>query len=314
MYYIGVDLGGTNIKTGLMNEEGKIIAKASAKTLGDRAPEEITKDIAGTVSKVIEDAGVSLNDIDYVGVGIPGCVDNTIGKVIETNNMNFNNFEFVKEFRKIIDKPVIMANDANCAVLGEMIDGGAKGYTNIVMITIGTGIGGGFVYNKKIYEGFNGAAMEVGHMVIDKNGRDCNCGRTGCWERYASATALVRITEEYAEKYPDSMMAQMIKEDGGASGITAFKAAKAGDEAGNMVVDEFVENLGAGICNLINIFQPEVILVGGGVSHEGEYLLEKIRKIIEKEVYAFGHIPETVLKKAELGNDAGIIGAGFLGV
>jgi len=182
------------------------------------------------------------------------------------------------------------------------------------MITIGTGIGGGFVFDKKIYEGFNGAAMEVGHMVIDTNGIMCNCVRRGCWEKYASATALTRITKEYMEKYPDSLMHKFSNDSGEVNGMTAFKAAKSNDEAGMKVVDIFSEYLAIGIANLINLFQPEVVLVGGGVSNEGDFLLDKVRAYVKKTVYAYGKIPSTVVKKAELGNDAGIIGAGCLGI
>lgn len=314
MYYIGVDVGGTNIATGVMNEEGKLIKKVSVKALGNRTPQEITGDVYKSIEAVMKEAEITENDFEYIGVGIPGCVDNTVGKIILTENMNLSDFEFVKELQKYINKPVYMANDANCAVYGEMMAGAATGCSNVVMITIGTGVGGGFVINKNIYEGTNGAAMEVGHMVIDNNGIICNCGRPGCWEKYASATALVRITKEYMEKYPDSLMHTFLSDSGEVNGMTAFKAARANDEAGMKVVDVFAEYLAVGIANLINLFQPEVVLVGGGVSNEGDFLLDRVRAHIKKTVYAYEKIPSTVIKKADLGNDAGIIGAGFLGI
>ncbi len=312
MYHIGVDVGGTNIATGITDENGKLIKKISVKTLGDRPPQEITKDIYNSVKTLMDETGITKDDFELIGIGIPGCVDNKTGLVLQTENMNLSNFPLVKEMQKYIDKPIIMANDANCAVLGEMVAGGAKGYSNVLMITLGTGIGGGFVLDGKIYEGVNGAALEAGHIVIVDNGIQCNCGRKGCFEKYASATALIRITEEYMEKYPDSLMKNYLKETGEVSGMTAFKAAKAGDKAADMAVEEYARYLALGISNLINLFQPEVLLVGGGVSNEGDYLLDRVRKYVKEWVYAYGIIKSTVIKRAELANDAGIIGAAFL--
>ncbi len=314
MYYIGIDLGGTNIAVGVLNENGEIIATASAKSLGHRPPEEITKSIADTVLEGIKKAGLTKDDIKGVGIGVPGCFDNNTGEIILTNNMNLSHFNFVSEFRKYIDKPVYMGNDANCAVLGEMIAGGGKGYKDVVMITIGTGIGGGLVVNGKLFGGVNGAAMEVGHMVINADGLECNCGRRGCWELYGSATALVRLTEEIMSENKDSLMHKIAEENGGkVNGITSFKAAKMGDKAANEVVDKFVYYLALGIADLINIFQPEVLLVGGGISKEGDYLLDKIRKEASKLTYAFDYLSvNTEIKPATLANDAGIIGAGML--
>ncbi len=313
MYYIGVDVGGTNIATGIMTKEGKLLTKTSVKTLGDRAPEEITKDIYKTIETVIRETGVSLSEIGGIGLGIPGCFNNATGKVIETNNMNFSGFNLFAELRNYIDKPMRMANDANCAALGETVYGAAKGHENVIMITIGTGIGGGFVCNGKVYDGFNGAAMEVGHMSIEKEGKPCNCGRRGCWEQYASATALVNLTKEMMLKNPASAMHAYVAQNGGeVSGRTAFDCAKQGDETANRVVDQFVDFLAAGLTDLINLFQPSVIIVGGGVSNEGAYLLDKVQKAAQAPSYASGKIAGAEFRKAALGNDAGIIGAGML--
>ncbi len=315
MYYIGVDLGGTNIATGIMDEEGKILAKYSTKTGGDRAPEEITASIAETVKAVISKSGAGLNEIEGIGIGVPGCFDNESGKVLFTNNMNLSGFNVVKELQKYFDKPVYMGNDANCAVLGEMIDGGAKGYNNVVMITIGTGVGGGFVSNGKMYGGVNGAAMEVGHIVIkESDGMDCNCGRKGCWESYASARALVRYTKEALAENKDTLMHKLVAENGGkVNGRTSFDAARAGDEAANKVVDKFVYYLSLGLADLINIFQPDVLLVGGGISNEGDFLLDRVRKVVASYTYGYDVVSvNTKIKKAELTNDAGIIGAGMM--
>lgn len=314
MYYLGVDVGGTNIATGVVDKNGKIVKKVSLKTEGGRTPQEITKTVYETIEKAISNSGLTKNDFKYIGVGIPGCVDNKKGKIILTENMNFTGFDFVSELNKYIDLPVVMANDANCAALGELIAGGAKGYSNAVMITIGTGIGGGFVLDKKVYEGANGAAFEAGHMIIEKDGKECNCGRKGCFEQYASATALVSLTKEYLEKYPSSKMHKYLNDKNEPTGYTSFKAAKENDEAGLMVVDIFAGYLAEGISDIINLIQPEILLVGGGISHEGDFLLDRVRNYTKDKVYAYGKIPSTIIKKAELGNDAGIIGAAFLNV
>lgn len=315
MYYIGVDLGGTNIATGLLNENGDILYKYSTKTGGDRAPEEITASIAETVQAVIDKSGVSLDEIEGIGIGIPGCFDNESGRVLFTNNMNISGFNLVSELRKYIDKPVWMGNDANCAVLAEVVAGGAKGLNNVVMITIGTGVGGGFVSNGKMYGGVNGAAMEVGHVVINESyGVDCNCGRKGCWEAYASARALVRYTEEALAENKDTLMHKIVAENGGrVNGRTSFDAAREGDEVANKVVDKFAYYLSVGIADLINIFQPDVLLVGGGVSNEGDFLLDRVRKHVSAYTYGYDVVSvNTKIKKAELTNDAGIIGAGMM--
>lgn len=314
MYYIGVDLGGTNIATGVLDCDGNIIAKTSAKTLGHRPPEEITASIADTIKTAIAAADISEDEVAGIGIGVPGSFDVSNGNIILTNNMNLSHFPLTTELQKHINKPVYLGNDANCAVLGEMIAGGAKGYKDVIMVTIGTGVGGGFVSNGKLYGGVNGAAMEVGHICMNPEGPECNCGRRGCWEIYASATALVKYTKEYMEEYKDSLMHKISEENGGkVNGITAFKAAKMGDEAGNKVVDKFVYFFSLGVADLINIFQPGVVLIGGGVSKEGDYLIDKIKKEVRKQTYASGFLPvETEITVATLANDAGIIGAGMM--
>ncbi len=312
MYYIGVDVGGTNIATGLVSEEGGLLFKTSVKTLGQRAPEEIVKDIYHTIETVLKETDTPLSEIGGIGLGIPGCFDSETGAVICTNNMNLSGFNLFSELRKYIDKPMKMANDANCAALGEAAYGAAKGYRYAVMVTLGTGIGGGFVMDEKVYNGFNGAAMEVGHMTIDLGGKLCNCGRSGCWECYASATALVEQTKEMMEKYPDSAMHQWVKENGSVSGRTAFDCARQGDEAANLVVDTFASYLAIGLTDLINLFQPDVIVIGGGISHEGDFLLDKVSRQTKESSYAGRDLPNAIYKTAQLGNDAGIIGAGML--
>jgi glucokinase len=213
---------------------------------------------------------------------------------------------------------VKIANDANAAAWGEAVAGAAKGSTNSVMITLGTGVGGGIIIDNKIYAGFNAAGGELGHIVIEYNGRSCSCGRRGCWEAYSSATALIAMTKEKLAECEESgrntVMYDLVKKKGKVSGITAFDAMRLGDAAGKEVVDKYVSYLACGIANIINIFQPEIISLGGGVSNEGKSLVDALLPIIQKEQYGGGIVKQTELRIAKLGNDAGIIGAAALSV
>ena len=203
-----------------------------------------------------------------------------------------------------------LANDADAAALGEAVAGAAKGAKCAVMITLGTGVGGGIIIDGKIYSGFNHAGGELGHLVIEKDGRPCSCGRKGCWEAYSSATGLVKMTKEKMEANKDSKMWDLC--DGKlekAGGKTSFKSARLGDKAGKEVVDAYVSYLACGLTNIINIFQPEILSIGGGVCNEGDYLLDPVKKLVFSECYSRDGVPQTEIRIATLGNDAGIIGA-----
>ena len=315
MYYVGIDLGGTNIAVGLVDENGKIVAKKSTPTLAQRTPEEIVKDMAVTSVAVVEEYGIDMDEVESVGVACPGFIEKKLGILITGANLPFHDYEMRKEIQKYIDKPVFLDNDANCAAWAEAVAGAAKGVKDSVMITLGTGVGGGIVINGSLYSGFNFYGAELGHMVIAVDGRQCGCGRKGCWEAYSSATALIKLTKEYAEKDKSSVMWKMYEEEGKFSGRTAFNAAKQGDKTAQAVVDEYIKYLAAGIANMINIFQPEVFVIGGGVSNEGENLLAPLRIAVEKEKYNGTISPffkDGIIVKAELGNDAGIVGAALL--
>ena len=212
------------------------------------------------------------------------------------------------------DKPVYVANDANCAALGEAYAGCGNGAKNFIAVTLGTGVGSGVIIDGKIVTGVNNAGGECGHMVIVVDGEACTCGRHGCWEAYASATALINQTKKAMEQYPDSVMHQLAKEEGKVSGKTAFDAMRRGDIAGIKVVDQYIKYVACGIINLVNALQPEIICVGGGICNEGETLLRPLRRYIEAERYSVYSKIQTKILKAELGNDAGIIGAAILGV
>ncbi|HHV30591.1 ROK family protein [Acetivibrio mesophilus] len=314
MYYIGIDLGGTNIAIGLVNEEGKILHKDSVPTLRERPYQEIIKDMAMLTQKVIKDAGVSVDQVKNIGVGSPGTPNCKDGILVYNNNLNFRNVPIRSEMQKYIDLPVYLDNDANCAALAESVAGAAKGAKISVTITLGTGIGGGVVIDGKTYSGFNYAGGELGHTVLMVDGEACSCGRMGCWEAYASATALIRQTKKAAQENPESLINKLVEGDlSKIDAKTAFDAAKQGDKTGEMVVQQYIKYIAEGLINMINIFMPEVLVIGGGICKEGEYLLKPLRELIRQGVYSKEDIPQTVLKTAEMGNDAGIIGAAMLG-
>lgn len=313
MYRIGVDLGGTNIAVGVVNDELKIIGRGKVKTKAPRPAEEIFDDIALAVQMAVKDAGISMDEVSTVGVGTPGSVNKDNGYIEFSNNLEFNQVPAKEMLEARIGKPVYLENDANCAALGEAIAGVGKGVGNFVAVTLGTGVGSGIIVNGKIVSGVNFAGGEMGHTVIMVNGKQCNCGRKGCWEQYASATALIAQTKEAMLENKDSKMWQLCNGSvDNASGRTAFDAMRLGDEAAQKVVDNYIYYVSVGISNIINTFQPEFVCVGGGVSHEGETLLAPLRKHVEDERYSIYASKQTKVVAAELGNDAGIFGAALL--
>ena len=313
MYRIGIDLGGTNIAAGIVDEEGKLIYKDSIPTYKERESEAIVIDMAKLALKIIEDKNISIDEIISIGVGCPGTPDSKNGILVYNNNLNFNNVPIRGIIQRYIDKPVYISNDANCAALGEVVAGGAKGVANAIMITLGTGVGGGIVINHKIYDGFNNAGGELGHMVVVIDGEPCTCGRKGCLEAYASATALINQTIRAAKENPESVINTLVEGDySKVNGKTAFDAMRAGDETGIKVVNQYIKYLAEGVLNFINIFQPEVLLVGGGICKEGDTLFNPIREMMEEHTYSKDKSKQTKIMRAVLGNDAGIIGAAML--
>lgn len=315
MYRIGVDLGGTNIVSAVVDENNKIIARATEKTNAPRPAEEIFDDIAKTIRNAIANAGITMADVASIGVGTPGSVNKEKGLIEFANNLAFDKvpaYDMLKE--RTGCQNVYFDNDANCAALGEAIAGAGKGVKNFVAITLGTGVGSGIVVNGKLVTGLNYAAGEMGHTVIVYNGEQCNCGRKGCWERYSSATALIQQTKDAMLKDPFTKMWDVV-EDGNirkVNGRTAFDAMRAGDATATEVVENYMSYLACGMTNIINIFQPDVLCVGGGVGNEKENLLGPVRKLIKNQTYSIHALKQTKICAAELGNDAGIIGAALL--
>ena len=308
--YIGIDVGGTNLKAGLVNEEGTIVA-VERTPLDFQGPEPFAETLAKLAAAVMERGGVEVKDVAYVGMGIPGAVKG--GEILYTANIPMKNVPLEALFRKHLDLPVLLGNDADCAAVGEWSCGAGRGTKHFVVITLGTGVGGGMILNGKLYSGC-GAGGEVGHIVIKQDGVPCNCGRRGCWEAYASATGLIRETKEAMEQHPESALHAVAAANGGVEGRTAFQAAEQGDETALAVCRAYAEYLAAGLTNLVNILHPEAVALGGGVAAAPEHLLlEPVREIVARECYArhVDQVPRII--RAELGNDAGIIGAAMLG-
>ncbi len=313
-YYIGIDLGGTNIKAGVVNENFEIIAKASVKTNCPRPAEEICNDMAKVSFEACDAAKINIADIEWIGIGTPGIADNINGTIPYANNLGFRDVPVKKYIQRYINKPIYVANDANAAAYGEFVAGSAKGAQNAVCITLGTGVGAGIIVDGKILAGSNLAGAELGHMVIEVDGPQCTCGRKGCFEVFSSATGLIRMTKEAAEADSASVLNQYFAKEKKFSARHAFMAMREGDAAGKAVVDKYIKYLAAGIANTINIFQPDILCIGGGVCNEGDPLLLPLIDLVKQEVYTKMLDKNTKIVIAQLGNDAGIIGAAFLGL
>lgn len=314
MYRIGVDLGGTNIAVGVINDNYEIIARAGTKTNIPRPAAEIFADIVKCSKEAVAKAGIEMSEISSIGIGTPGSCDKKNGVILYANNLYFDNVPAAELVNKELPGiPVYIENDANCAALGEALAGSGKGKKSFIAVTLGTGVGSGIVLDGQVLTGCNDAGGELGHMVIKFDGEPCNCGRIGCWERYASATALVNQTKAAMLEHKDSIMWQLTSGDvENAGGRTAFDAMRIGDKWGTEVVENYIRYIAVGTTNIVNIFQPEMICFGGGICNEGETLLAPIREHVARERYSKKQAVQTEICRATLGNDAGIIGAACL--
>ena len=315
MKYVGVDIGGTNLKAGLVDENGVLLATQKMKVASIADDDGLAWTVASLVQELAHTVNLSVSDVASVGVGVPGTVEIRSGSINYTCNLPLRNVPLRKLFHRYLSIPLYIENDANCAALAEFLVGAGRDSKRFVTITLGTGVGAGIVHNGKIYHGANGMAGEVGHMVIQRGGLPCPCGRHGCWEQYASATALKRMTAAALAAHPDSILAQVVAEnEGRVSGQSAFIAARRGDPVGQQVCDEYVDYLACGVVNVVNIFQPDTLAIGGGVSNEAEeQLLLPVQQRVARESIPCGRDRRTRIVKAELGNRAGIIGAALLG-
>ncbi|HIZ56341.1 MAG TPA: ROK family protein [Firmicutes bacterium] len=314
VFAIGIDLGGTNIVASAVTPEGRLLSKVSCKTSCPRPYQEICEDMARLAEEAATQAGFSLETASYIGIGSPGLVNKDTGVVEYANNLGFHDAPIADEIKKRTGRPVYLENDANAAALGEYKVGAGRGTQYMIAVTLGTGVGSGIIIDGKIYSGFNFAGAEIGHTVIHKNGYPCTCGMHGCLEAYTSATALIRLTKEQMNAHPESLLWKLVDGDlNNVNGKTAFDGLRAGDATATAIIEEYTTDLGIGFTNIINIFQPEVLCVGGGICHEGDTLLDPVRAYVDRYQYARASKNKTKIIPATLGNDAGIIGAGLLG-
>ncbi|MCL1835633.1 MAG: ROK family protein [Oscillospiraceae bacterium] len=311
---IGVDLGGTNIAAAAVDSGGLIVSRVSVPTNAGAGAGAVMEGLLKVCGMIVSDTGCVP---ESVGIGVPGTVNTAAGEVIFTPNLPVSGVNITDAIRKKLGCPVYLGNDANCAALGEATAGSARGVHCAVMITLGTGLGGGVVVGGKLHTGLSGAAGELGHMVISAGGRRCGCGRLGCWETYASATGLVVTALEAMKSHDSGIMSQMCAGDTSRlDGRLIFKASRVGDKAACIAVAQYISHLAEGIANIINILEPDVICVGGGISQEWNSIEKPLLAAVNLDKYTSHseNVPSTRIVRAELGNDAGIIGAAMLGI
>ena len=309
MYRIGIDLGGTNIAVGVVDEQYRLVSQTSVPTGAHRPWQEVVADMCRAVETALEMAKITVSDCRSIGVGSPGTCDSDSGVVVRAYNLQWFDVPLCSTLQEHFGIPVYLSNDANCAALAETVAGNAVGCRSLVLITLGTGVGGGIVINGKIYAGMRSLGAELGHVLLVLDGEPCTCGRNGCWEAYASVTALIRQAAAAAKEHPESALNKAEK----LTGQTVFDAADAGDEQAKEVIARWCEYVAAGLTDMVNALAPERILIGGGISRQGEKLLQPIRRYVENHCFGGkeGAIP--VIDAAKLHGEAGIIGAAALG-
>lgn len=313
MYTIGIDLGGTNIVAGLVDEKLIIVDKCSVKTNAPRPVEAVVEDMVSMANELVNRNRLTMADIASIGVGVPCTANPDNGHLEDANNLGYDDEPFLTLLAEKVPVPVYFDNDANVAAWGEYLAGGYK-EDSLVMVTLGTGIGGGIILGGKLWSGINGAAAEFGHMTIDLDGTPCNCGRIGCFEAMASANALISQAREAMPRYPESVLWKLCGGDlQKVEAKTVFDGAAAKDEASMEILDRYVTYLAEGIANIINIFQPAILCIGGGVSKAGDALLIPLREKVAQRIYSKNSNRNTVIELAKLDSDAGVLGAALLG-
>ncbi len=309
MYCVGIDIGGMSVKVGVVDRDGNILRKGKVATDVAGGSHKIVADIAGVVRELADP-----DDRDFVGIGIgcPGAINSATGTVDRAYNLNWENVQLAELLARHINKPIKVSNDANVAALGETTFGVGRVYSDTIFLTLGTGVGGGIIIDNKLYEGNESKGAELGHMVLVVDGEPCTCGRKGCMEAYCSATALIRETKAAMQRDKKSLMWEYSKSLDDVNGKTAFECSKQGDKSANEVVDNYIKYLGEGMLNFANIFRPQAIILGGGVCAQGDYLINKLKAYCKMRNYGFLGTPRFDILAAQLGNDAGIIGAASL--
>lgn len=307
MLGVGVDIGGTSVKIGLVNNEGKILDKITFET--PKKFYELVNLICDNVDLILRKANLLTTDICGIGVGCPGLIDNN-GVIISSSNFLFENAPLKQELSKRFNINIIVCNDANASTLAEKEFGVAKEYKNAILLTVGTGVGGGIILNDKLFNGADGSGVELGHFTLKFNGKKCGCGRKGCLEQYASANALIKQTKELMLRNKQSVLWEIVSNDiNNVKGKTAFDGAKMGDETAIRIIDRYVKYLSNGIMSLFNVYRPEIFIIGGGLSAQGRYLTDKIYDYCKKYYFGYKGVKPPIITSALLGNDAGIIGA-----
>ena len=313
-YYIGIDIDGTNINARVVDETAKLVSKVSLKTKAADGYKSVVSVIIDAVEQAVQLSGEDIDKIKTIGVGCPGTMDNENGVVLYSNNLHWENVPLATDRDEhFVGKKITLETDANVAAYGEYLAGAAKGAKNAVVLTLGTGVGAGIIINGEIYSGSNNAGGEIGHTVVEVDGAPCTCGRNGCFEAYSSATGLIRMTREMIEKYPTGRLHEMVDHDGKISARTAFNAAKLGDPEGKEVVDKYIKYLACGITNVINVFQPDILCIGGGVCNEGDNLLIPLKNLVAQQIYSKNNAKNTEIVICTLANEAGMIGSAMLG-
>lgn len=313
MYKVGIDLGGTNVKAGIVDEKQHILKEGSVPTQCERPFQEVIADIAGLVMGLINELSIEKEEIAGIGVGCAGMIDAKNGIVAYSNNIGWENVPLAKELKTYFDCPVRISNDANCAALGEVKAGAAQSVANAILLTLGTGVGGGVIIDGKVFEGAHAGGAELGHTNLVFRGEPCTCGRKGCVEAYVSATALIRDAVKMAKKYPESLMHTLCGGNlANMNGKIPFDAAQAGDAPAQAVIDDYIMYLGECITDFVNIFRPDVVLLSGGVCNQGEKLTKPVSEYIRSKCFAGEKAFIPPVKRAVLGNCAGIIGAANL--
>lgn len=312
MYSIGIDLGGTNIAGGLVDESHVIVTKKSVKTRAPRPVEEIAADICTLCRDLCRQGGITMDEVSFVGVASPGIIRKDTVEV--ASNLGFKKAPLGRLISEELQKPTFLQNDANIAAYAEAMLGSGKDYNSVILVTLGTGVGGGIILNQKIYDGFNGAGAEIGHIIIEAGGVPCGCGNNGCFEAYCSASALIRETKKAMKKDRYSLMWSLVNNDiERTSGKTAFDAMRKGDETATLVVNGFIHYLAVGITSIIALLQPELVAIGGGLSKEGDYILKPLLKELDAMSLLKNDPMTTKVTMAQFENDAGILGASLLG-
>ena len=313
MLYIGIDVGGTTAKAGVVDEAGQILYKSSCKTGIERDFEDIAADMAELCRHIVRESGHEMAEVAAVGVGIPGEQSPKTGLVAFCNNLGWVDVPLMQRLRDALGLPVYVDNDANVAALAESAFGASRDVKSSILITLGTGVGGGIVRDQRIHTGAHGVGGEIGHMVVVVDGEPCNCGHRGCWEKYASATAIIRMGRALMEEKPDCALARQLGGDAAQLNAKAvLDLAKAGDADCMGIFETYVKYLCVGLANLINIYDPDMIVLGGGVAYAGDFLLDAVRAALGDYVYCPA-LSWARVELARLGNDAGIIGAAMLG-